>query len=72
MGDAASQDTIPANFHQVSPELALFVADEDTLPPDVCPDLIPAGWRLAPGDQPEDFQFLDGTWVEVYILERDQ
>ena len=62
--------TTDGNLHVVSDKLALLLADEDTLPPDVCPEVVPAGWSWT-GDS-IDFEFRDGDWREVYILERDE
>lgn len=59
------------NFKQVSDELAVYLSDADGLPPDVCPDLLPAGWVVADiPENPLDFEFTNGDWREVYILER--
>lgn len=57
------------NYFKLSESTAVIVSREDDLPPTVCPDLVPAGWRLT--DEVLDFQVGTEDWAEVYLLERD-
>lgn len=57
-------------FHQLAPNLAFYLCGEDDLGPEVCPDVLPAGW--VPAGEILDFEFQDGDWREVYLLERDE
>ena len=57
-------------FAQLSDTTALFMVGEDSLGPDTCPDLLPAGWTWS--GEIADFEFQNGDWREVYILERDE
>lgn len=54
----------------ISDTLALIVCGSEDVPPTVCPDLVPAGWRLA-NDEVIDFNLADGDFLEVYVLERE-
>ena len=56
------------SFAQISDTIALIIGDEDTLGPDICPDIVPAGWSWT--GEIADFEFKNGDWREVYILER--
>jgi hypothetical protein len=72
MSTEATETSNPTQFTPFSDTLALWVVGEDdgALSPDINPDILPAGWQWT-GDM-EDYQFADGDWREVYILEREQ
>lgn len=65
-----AQEINGGKFAEIGDGTAVLMTDEDSLPPTICPDLIPAGWHLAT-EEPMDFEFQNGDWREVYILERD-
>lgn len=65
--DATASTGVPV-IHQLTDTLFALVADEDVLPPDVCPEVVPVGYSWT--GEVMDFEFTDGDWREVYILER--
>lgn len=68
MADMQVIEITGGKFAQVTEDLAVFMADEETIPPTTCPELVPAGWRTT--GEILDYRVSDG-WVEVYLLERD-
>lgn len=67
---SATTQTKP--FHQITDMDGVFLADMATLPPTVCPDLIPDGWDLALVDgEPEVLELtIGGEPVEGYMMRR--
>lgn len=65
-------DTQTSNFHKVSDKYGIFLADMATLPPTVCPDLIPEGWDLLLVDgEPDVLELtIGGEPVEGYLMRR--
>lgn len=62
--------TSAGQFAQLTDTTALFMVGEESLGPDTCPDLLPAGWEWT--GEIADFEFSNGDWREVYILEREE
>ena len=57
--------TATSGFIQLNPADAIYLATEEALPPEVCPELIPEGWGLT--GEVLDFTVGD-EWVECYLL----
>ena len=54
-----------SGFIQLTEADAIYLATEEALPPEVCPELIPEGWGLT--GEVLDFQVGD-EFVEAYLL----
>lgn len=55
------------NFFQINDTHGVYLADMNTLPPDIVKGAVPHGWFLT--GEVLDFQ-VGGECVEVYLLER--
>ena len=62
-----TNQTLPPNVVTVSDRYSLILSDGDTLPPTVCPELVPAGYVLE--DEVLDFQ-IGGDYIEAYLIRR--